>query len=350
MSIPLDIRVTYEKFTNNTWSLEIQFANDELFYGASPTKSYTITQGLLDPSTDTYPTIEDAITDKYAADAAFIVAGTNTAYGTTDYVIGQRVDFLQSSTRQVADDRSALAIEALNLGDIITHDAAEFATPSSVDDAITSAISALENGAGAAMDTLGEIATQIAADETGVAAMLVTIGNKTDKSITVNGKALSGNVTLNSDDISEGSTNKWFTAARAIGTALTGFVTTTSSAVLATDSVLVAIGKLQAQINDLQTFKAGIKVSKIEAFSATSDASGLFSFTTSTSFTSPKIILTPQAGSSTEGYEANVISVSGTTVNGIVFHNKQQSVLVGGTIDPDAPSVSTTVHGLVVQV
>jgi hypothetical protein len=50
------------------------------------------------------------------------------------------------------------------------------------------------------------------------------------------------------DGLVEGAANLYFTAARAIASALTGFVTTTNSPVLATDSILVAAGKLQAQV------------------------------------------------------------------------------------------------------
>jgi len=50
------------------------------------------------------------------------------------------------------------------------------------------------------------------------------------------------------DGLSEGTTNLYFTAARAIASALSGFVTTTNLPVVATDSIVVAAGKLQAQI------------------------------------------------------------------------------------------------------
>ena len=57
-------------------------------------------------------------------------------------------------------------------------------------------------------------------------------------------------------DITEG-TNKYFTDARAVGSVLTGLSTTSTEDVLATDSVLVALGKLQAKSLKPVTLKAG---------------------------------------------------------------------------------------------
>ncbi|MFJ2362439.1 phage tail protein [Pseudomonas sp. NPDC087697] len=51
------------------------------------------------------------------------------------------------------------------------------------------------------------------------------------------------------DGLSEGAANLYFSASRAVASALTGLVTTTNSAVVAADSILVAAGKLQAQIS-----------------------------------------------------------------------------------------------------
>ncbi|MDN5289016.1 MAG: hypothetical protein JWR38_5290 [Mucilaginibacter sp.] len=67
----------------------------------------------------------------------------------------------------------------------------------------------------------------------------------------VNGQT--GEVLLLSDDIGEGDTNKYFTAARAIASALTGLGLGDTSAVIAADNIVQAVGKLQAQINDLPT-------------------------------------------------------------------------------------------------
>lgn len=64
--------------------------------------------------------------------------------------------------------------------------------------------------------------------------------------ISVNGQT--GVVSLNTSHISE-STNLYFTEARVRATVLTGFSVGTNTAIVATDSILVAMGKIQAQIN-----------------------------------------------------------------------------------------------------
>ncbi|MGZ3874825.1 MAG: hypothetical protein ACXVJD_18035 [Mucilaginibacter sp.] len=51
------------------------------------------------------------------------------------------------------------------------------------------------------------------------------------------------------DAMPEGSANLYFTAARVLATLLNGLSTGTSGAVIATDDILTAIGKLQAQLN-----------------------------------------------------------------------------------------------------
>ena len=68
-----------------------------------------------------------------------------------------------------------------------------------------------------------------------------------DEVISVNGKA--GVVTLTSDDVPDGQTNKYFTASRVLSCVLTGITTATNAAITATDTILVALGKLQAQLN-----------------------------------------------------------------------------------------------------
>ena len=64
--------------------------------------------------------------------------------------------------------------------------------------------------------------------------------------LSVNGQT--GAVVLDTDDINEGTTNQYFTAARVRAVLLTGLSTATNAIISATDSVLVAFGKLQAQI------------------------------------------------------------------------------------------------------
>jgi hypothetical protein len=79
--------------------------------------------------------------------------------------------------------------------------------------------------------------------------------NDTNQTITIaaSGNVLSvngqtGAVVLDTDDVGEGVTNLYFTAARVRDAVLTGLSTATNAIISATDSVLSAFGKLQAQI------------------------------------------------------------------------------------------------------
>lgn len=60
------------------------------------------------------------------------------------------------------------------------------------------------------------------------------------------------------DAVPEGSTNKYFTAARVLATILTGIGFSDASVVTATDTILQAIGKLQEQITDLTSSKLDV--------------------------------------------------------------------------------------------
>lgn len=59
------------------------------------------------------------------------------------------------------------------------------------------------------------------------------------------------------DNVPEGTTNLYFMAARVLGVALSGLSLVTGGAIVATDSVLVAFGKIQKQITDLTTTVSG---------------------------------------------------------------------------------------------
>lgn len=61
---------------------------------------------------------------------------------------------------------------------------------------------------------------------------------------------ITGTSSATTDDLTEGSSNLYFTAARVLGTLLTGLSLATSAVIAATDSVLGALGKLQAQITN----------------------------------------------------------------------------------------------------
>lgn len=57
-----------------------------------------------------------------------------------------------------------------------------------------------------------------------------------------------GSGPANTDALAEGTANLYFTTARVLATALTGLVTNNATVVSATDTLLVAVGKLQAQV------------------------------------------------------------------------------------------------------
>lgn len=65
------------------------------------------------------------------------------------------------------------------------------------------------------------------------------------------------------DNVVEGTVNKYWTAARTLGQVLTGLVTSSAVAVLATDTILVAIGKLQAQFSAVLLKAGGVMTGAI---------------------------------------------------------------------------------------
>lgn len=72
--------------------------------------------------------------------------------------------------------------------------------------------------------------------------------------VSVNGKT--GVVVLTTTDIAEG-TNQYFTAARVLASVLSGLSTATNAVITASDTVLSAFGKLQAQITALSSSLSG---------------------------------------------------------------------------------------------
>lgn len=71
------------------------------------------------------------------------------------------------------------------------------------------------------------------------------------------------------DAVPEGATNKYFSAARVLSTVLAGFSAASSAAVEMSDTILVALGKLQGQISNLATALAGkISAGSVNTFTA----------------------------------------------------------------------------------
>lgn len=83
-------------------------------------------------------------------------------------------------------------------------------------------------------------------------------------------------------DITEGS-NLYFTTARVLATLLTGISFATGGAIVSTDSVLIAFGKIQKQLNDILTTITGLELKAVTRTTSviTFDAPAIYnSFTT----------------------------------------------------------------------
>ena len=78
---------------------------------------------------------------------------------------------------------------------------------------------------------------------------------------------------LTTSSIAEG-TNQYFTQSRVLNAILSGFSSATNSVVLATDSLLVGIGKLQAQITSLGSSKVSVSTLGVASGTATLDGTG----------------------------------------------------------------------------
>jgi len=73
------------------------------------------------------------------------------------------------------------------------------------------------------------------------------------------------------DAVPEGSVNKYFTSSRVLNTLLTGIGFLTNTAVLATDTILQAIGKLQAQFNAIFKIPTGGTTGQVLAKTSNTD-------------------------------------------------------------------------------
>lgn len=88
----------------------------------------------------------------------------------------------------------------------------------------------------------GDVLTVVRGQE-GTAAIVHTAGDPVSLRITAG--------SMTTESISEGATNKYFTENRVLASVLTGLSLASAAVVVATDSVLVAIGKLQKQLSNL---------------------------------------------------------------------------------------------------
>lgn len=134
------------------------------------------------------------------------------------------------------------------------------------------------------------------------------ITGATKTKITYDSKGL---VTAGADattsDIAEGS-NLYFTEGRTRTTALTGLSTSTATAVTATDNVLSGVGKLQAQINAVNS-ASYLTGNQNISFTASGDASGTASGTTSLA---PSLTITGLRGAALPALSTGLLKYNGS--------------------------------------
>lgn len=162
---------------------------------------------------------------------------------------GVAVDSVNGQTGAVVLDTDDIAEGVSNL--YFTNGRASAAAPVQTVDGQTGAVSLTASYAPASHvgDTGAAHGNAVAAGAAG----FMTGADKTK----LNGIATGATANANTDSLSEGTTNKYFTENRVLATLMTGLTLIAGGAVSAADSLLVAIGKLQKQINDAITSIGG---------------------------------------------------------------------------------------------
>lgn len=156
-----------------------------------------------------------------------------------------------SGKANAADVTTALAGKADVAATLSGYGIADAYTKSETDARIQNVIGT----APAALDTLGEIATQLQNDESAASALTITVSQKANTS-DVN-TALAGKEAT----VAAGTTGDYYRgdktwvnlASAVLNVVLAGLSTATSSPIVSTDNILAAFGKLQAQIDSHTT-------------------------------------------------------------------------------------------------
>lgn len=166
---------------------------------------------------------------------------------------GGAVDSVNGQTGVVVLDTDDIAEGVSNL--YFTNGRAAAAAPVQTVDGQTGAVSLSSSYA-----PLSHVGAGGAAHSNAVAAGAAGFMTGADKT-KLDGIATGATANSNTDSLSEGSTNKYFTEIRVLATLMAGLTLIAGGAVSAADSLLVAVGKLQKQINDLFSGKQDTLVS-----------------------------------------------------------------------------------------
>ena len=223
----------------------------------------------LSSLTGTTDNVTEGSTNKYWTNArtiastltSFAVAGTRTAIVATDSVLTAF-----GKAQKYFNDLATVAFS----GDYndLTNKPSSFGTYSGTTDGITEGTTNLYFTAARVRATVLTgfavgTRTTIAATDTILAAFgkvqkylndLATVaftGAYSDLTGTPTIPTALGSLTGTTDNVTEGSTNKYWTNARTITAVLTGFAVGTRTAIVATDTILAAFGKVQKYFNDL---------------------------------------------------------------------------------------------------
>lgn len=185
----------------------------------------------------------------------------------------------------------------------------------------------------AGASTLGgiKVGSGLSIDGAGV---LIATGATTGSVTSVNSiTPVTGNVTLTTNNISE-NTNLYFTAARVLAAVMTGLSTATNAVVAATDTLLVSVGKLQAQISGvLSSVGANSGIAPLDSGGKVPTANlpqlGLANFTESVNRASPNATVSVVQLLAT-ATETNVDAVFAAKGTGAILAHTPTATSTGG--------------------
>lgn len=222
---------------------------------------------VTDSGTNTFATFEEATAYYYDMYGASIISAANTFFAgfsvDVHFNLGPLV-FVDDNTQNQLNLKANITdvvpktttINGHALSSNITLTASDVGGVSSTD--LSTAIAALVNSAPGTLDTLGEIATALSADESTAVALATTVGNKVDK---ISGKGLSTN------DYTTAEKNK-------LANAVTAYFGTTlvTNPIIYTKSIAISSGTAVFQLTTDGTstgtavFPNGPNMDSIQAF------------------------------------------------------------------------------------